>query len=206
MLSNSSFFRGLPNQHQQNLPCFFFGSPVPEAWKLFEIMDEDDNGEINADEFVCLGASWGGENLRRYDETCNYMIYIYIYVYIWYIYIWYIYIWYKYIWYIYIYMKYIYIYIWYIYMYIYIYIYMIYTRTYIYIHDIYIYIYTYICISIHISHYITLYHIISHYITLYHDIYHDTSCFFDHGQSRVLLQGCLIDWMDEASRYLIISP
>jgi hypothetical protein len=51
-------------------------------------MDEDDNGEINADEFVCLGASWGGENLRRYDETCNYMIYIYmIYIYIYDIYI-----------------------------------------------------------------------------------------------------------------------
>ncbi|CAL1149980.1 unnamed protein product, partial [Cladocopium goreaui] len=52
------------------------GISQSKAWKLFEIMDEDDNGEINADEFVCLGASWGGENLRRYDETCNYMIYI----------------------------------------------------------------------------------------------------------------------------------
>lgn len=27
-----------------------------QAWKLFEIMDEDDNGEINADEFVSLEA------------------------------------------------------------------------------------------------------------------------------------------------------
>ena len=220
-------FSGVAQSTSTKPPMFFFGSPVPEAWKLFEIMDEDDNGEINADEFVCLGASWGGENLRRYDETCNYMIYIYIYtyiymiyIYIWYIYIYmiyiyiydiniydiYIYIWYKYIWYIYIYMIYIYIYDIYIYMYIYIFIWYIHAHIYIYIYIYTWYIYIYICISIHISHYITLYHIISHHITLYHDIYHDTSCFFDHGQSRVLLQGCLIDWMDEASRYLIISP
>ena len=31
-----------------------------EAWKLFEIMDEDDSGEISADEFVWLALSLGG--------------------------------------------------------------------------------------------------------------------------------------------------
>lgn len=31
-------------------------TPSWQAWKLFEIMDEDDNGEINADEFVPLEA------------------------------------------------------------------------------------------------------------------------------------------------------
>ena len=30
-----------------------------EAWKLFEIMDEDDSGEISADEFVC-STEFGG--------------------------------------------------------------------------------------------------------------------------------------------------
>ena len=32
-----------------------------QAWKLFEILDEDNDGEIDADEFVpdCPGDLWG---------------------------------------------------------------------------------------------------------------------------------------------------